>query len=223
MAEAQLPLEIGIPEVGEKRLKIAIARLNSERLNHKLPLRSCVEAVYDACANELLNAGLQLTDEVLKQRIPRHVLTVAVDQKWLPRFNELCRRDLVGGEIGYFLNVEFVGSILDYQSLFVRALESRITHWGVKALEIEMEKTSPLGVAAEETPEERSARRRAIIDPLMRKAGVTSDEDWASRAGENMDRNTPRDYRNGVTKRLRRASRNGLAKALGIPEGELPD
>lgn len=75
----------------------------------------------------------------------------------------------------------------------------------------------------DETQEERSARRKAVVDPLMKNAGVTSDEDWASRAGANIDRNTPRDYRNGLTKRLRPASREALAKALAIKTAELPD
>jgi hypothetical protein len=75
----------------------------------------------------------------------------------------------------------------------------------------------------DETQEERSARRKAVVDPLMKSADITSDEDWASRAGASIDRNTPRDYRNGLTKRLRRASREALAKALSITTAELPD
>ena len=147
MAEARLPFVIGIPETGEKRLKIAIARIQSERINHKRLLRACVEAVYDSCAKEFLNGESEFTDELLSQLIPLFVFTVAVEQKWLPRFKELCRRDLVGGEVGYFLNVEVVGSDLDYQRLFVRALDGRIAHWRVKALEKALEppaETSPI-------------------------------------------------------------------------------
>jgi hypothetical protein len=56
----------------------------------------------------------------------------------------------------------------------------------------------------------------------MEKANIPSDEAWAHKAGENTDRNTARDYRNGKTRRLREESREALAKPLGITASELP-
>lgn len=75
----------------------------------------------------------------------------------------------------------------------------------------------------EETIVQRSARRCAIVDPLMKLRGFASDDEWAMKAGDNMDRNTPRDYRNGKTKRLRRSTRQLLASALGVDVSKLPD
>ena len=75
----------------------------------------------------------------------------------------------------------------------------------------------------EETAEQRSVRRCAIVDPLMKKAGIRSDSEWAEKAGTAMDRNTPRDYRNGKTKRPRKSTRIALAAPLGVDESELPE
>jgi hypothetical protein len=75
----------------------------------------------------------------------------------------------------------------------------------------------------DESPKERAKRRQRVLKPLLKKAGITSDEAWAERADPSMDRNTPRDYRNGRTVRLRRASRHALAQALGILDSELPE
>ena len=74
----------------------------------------------------------------------------------------------------------------------------------------------------EESVKERGARRQRILKPLLKKAGITSDEVWAERADPTMDRNTPRDYRLGKTKKLRRGTRQALAQALAIPESKLP-
>jgi len=74
----------------------------------------------------------------------------------------------------------------------------------------------------EESPRQRAARRQRVVNPMMKKAGFTSDDAWAERAGPNIDRNTPRDYRSGKTKNLRRSTRQALAQALGIAEAELP-
>jgi hypothetical protein len=62
-----------------------------------------------------------------------------------------------------------------------------------------------------------------MVNPLMKRAGIASDAAWAAKAeGPKIDRNTPRDYLNGKTKTLRQASREALAKPLGITEPELP-
>jgi hypothetical protein len=96
-----------------------------------------------------------------------------------------------------------------------RRLLRRAEHWKAKA------QTTCLALT-EESPKQRTARRQRVINPLLKRAGITSDEDWAARAGSNIDRNTPRDYRNGKTKTLRRVTREALAQALGITESELP-
>jgi hypothetical protein len=81
----------------------------------------------------------------------------------------------------------------------------------------------------EETEAERAARRHAKIDPLWSKPNppITSSDEWARRASKGLfkeiDRNTPRDYLNGKTKKLRQAKRIALASALGIDPLELPD
>jgi hypothetical protein len=76
-------------------------------------------------------------------------------------------------------------------------------------------------LAGEETQEERAERRKAVVNPLMKKVHIPTDIAWAVRAG--LDRNTPRDYRNGKTKRLRKPNREALATPLEIKESELPD
>jgi len=75
----------------------------------------------------------------------------------------------------------------------------------------------------EESMAQRAARRQAVLKTLLKRAGIRSDDEWAERAGESMDRNTPRDYRNGKTKELRKATREALAKPLGIPASRLPE
>jgi hypothetical protein len=74
-----------------------------------------------------------------------------------------------------------------------------------------------------ETAAQRAARRRSIVDPWLRTAGIVSPQAWATASGENVDKNTPRDYLNGKSKRLRSATREGLAKALGKSAAELPN
>jgi hypothetical protein len=102
-----------------------------------------------------------------------------------------------------------------YEDLDKRLLR-RAEYWKGKAHAICLSLT-------EESPKQRASRRQRVLKPLLKKAGITSDEVWAERAGENIDRNTPRDYRNGKTKRLRKANRHALAIALGIAESELPE
>jgi len=75
----------------------------------------------------------------------------------------------------------------------------------------------------EETPAQRGLRRQQILDPLLKNAGITSDDAWAERAGTSTDRNTARDYRCGKTNKLRQETRKALAQALGISPSELPD
>ena len=82
---------------------------------------------------------------------------------------------------------------------------------------------SMVAAQIEKTPEQRGARRRRVLNPLLEKARITSDGIWAERAGATVDRNTPRDYRTGKTKRLQRATRQALAEPLGIWESELPE
>lgn len=96
-----------------------------------------------------------------------------------------------------------------------RRLLRRAEHWKAKAQEISL-------ASREESQMQRAARRQRVVKPLMKRAGITSDDDWAERAGSNIDRNTPRDYRSGKTKTLRRATREALARSLGITESELP-
>jgi hypothetical protein len=96
-----------------------------------------------------------------------------------------------------------------------RRLLRRAEHWKAKA-------HATCLALTEESPKQRSARRQRVINPVMKKVGISSDDDWAARAGSNIDRNTPRDYRNGKTQRLRRVTREALAQALGITESELP-
>jgi hypothetical protein len=68
-----------------------------------------------------------------------------------------------------------------------KRLLRRGAHWKAKAYAI------GVGVTAE-TREQRAARRKRILNPLLKKAGIDSDEAWADRAGDSIDRNTPRDY-----------------------------
>ena len=96
-----------------------------------------------------------------------------------------------------------------------RRLLRRAEHWKAKA-------HATCLALAEEPPKQRAARRQRVVNPLMKRAGISSDDDWAARAGSNIDRNTPRDYRNGKTQMLRRVTREALAQALGITKSELP-
>jgi len=95
-----------------------------------------------------------------------------------------------------------------------KRLMRRAEHWKAKAYAM---------VLIEETPSERAARRQRALRPLWKRAGISSDEAWAERAGGNIDRNTPRDYRAGKTKKLRSANRKALAEALGVAETDLPE
>jgi len=96
-----------------------------------------------------------------------------------------------------------------------RRLLRRAEHWKAKA-------HATCLALVEESPEQRAVRRQRVVNPLMKSAGITSDDAWAERAGSNIDRNTPRDYRNGKTKTLRQANRQALAQALAVTESELP-
>jgi hypothetical protein len=75
---------------------------------------------------------------------------------------------------------------------------------------------------SDETAEERSTRRHMIVDPWMQDADIKSAEMWATKAGGNIDKNTPRDYLSGKTKTLRAESRIALARALNKGADELP-
>jgi hypothetical protein len=96
-----------------------------------------------------------------------------------------------------------------------RSLLRRAEHWKAKA-------HATCLALMEESPKQRAVRRQRVVNPLMKRVGITSDDAWAERAGSNIDRNTPRDYRNGKTKTLRQANRQALAQALEITESELP-
>jgi hypothetical protein len=96
-----------------------------------------------------------------------------------------------------------------------RRLLRRAEHWKAKA-------HANCLALAEESPKQRATRRQRVVNPVMKRIGISSDDDWAARAGSNIDRNTPRDYRKGKTQRLRRVTREALAQALGIAESELP-
>jgi hypothetical protein len=63
-----------------------------------------------------------------------------------------------------------------------------------------------------------AARRKAVVEPLLRAKGW-SILDWAGAA--NVDYNTASDYLNGLTSPHRRTLVR-LAKALGLPVSELP-
>lgn len=75
---------------------------------------------------------------------------------------------------------------------FRERLMRRAEHWKSQAF-------AAVAEQAEETSEQRGLRRQRILDPLLEKAGFTSDDAWAERAGDATDRNTPRDYRSGKT------------------------
>ena len=96
-----------------------------------------------------------------------------------------------------------------------RRLLRRAEHWKAKA-------HATCLALVKESPKQRAERRQRVVNPLLRRAGITSDDAWAARAGSNIDRNTPRDYRKGKTKTLRQANRQALAQALEITESELP-
>jgi hypothetical protein len=98
---------------------------------------------------------------------------------------------------------------------FRERLLRRTEHWKSMAFAMVAERTA-------ETPEQRGIRRQKILDPMLQKAGIASDDVWAERAGAGVDRNTPRDYRSGKTKKLRRETREALAAALEIAASELP-
>ena len=99
---------------------------------------------------------------------------------------------------------------------FRERLMRRVEHWKSEAYALVAART-------EETPEQRGLRRQEKLGPLLEKAGIGSDDAWAERAGAGMDRNSPRDYRSGKTKKLRRGTRRALAAALGISASELPE
>ena len=73
---------------------------------------------------------------------------------------------------------------------------------------------------ANETPEQRSARRGAFIEPLLRAKGWSSG-DWAKQAEPPVDYNTVDDYLKGITN-PRRSTRAALASALGINPDDMP-
>jgi len=62
-------------------------------------------------------------------------------------------------------------------------------------------------------------RRRAAVEPILKAKGL-SPAGWATQA--EVDTSVVYDYLDGKT-RPRQATRNGLAKALGIAESKLPD
>ena len=97
-----------------------------------------------------------------------------------------------------------------------------IEHWRPQFERRFAKHQKPRGGHDVETVEQRSARRRKIVDPWLKEAKITSPEMWASNAGGNMDKNTPRDYLNGKTKALRDENRKALARPLGKRGDELP-
>ena len=97
-----------------------------------------------------------------------------------------------------------------------KRLLRRAEHWKAEAHATRV----PL---PKESAKQRAERRQRELEPLLRKARITTDDVWAERAGATMDRNTPRDYRTGKTARLRKTTRQALAQALGILEIDLPD
>ena len=99
---------------------------------------------------------------------------------------------------------------------FRERLLRRAEHWKSMA-------HAAVAERVEETPAQRGLRRQQILDPLLKVAGITSDDAWAERAGTPTDRNTPRDYRSGKTNKLQKETRKALAEALGISPSELPD
>jgi hypothetical protein len=131
-------------------------------------------------------------------------LLIAQMAEWLPQWTGLAR--IPGSEAPATLHL----------AEFRERLLRRAEHWKSEA-------HATVAAQTEETPKQRGLRRQWILDPLLRRAGISSDDAWAERAGAGTDRNTPRDYRSGKTKKLRKANRETLAEALGISASELPD
>lgn len=124
--------------------------------------------------------------------------------EWLPQWTDEAR--IPASETPTALN------LVEFRERLLRRAE----HWKSEAHTV-------VAAQTEETPEQRGLRRQRILDPLLQRAGIRSDEAWAERAGVSIDRNTPRDYRSGKTKKLRRANQETLAEVLGISASELPD
>jgi hypothetical protein len=97
-----------------------------------------------------------------------------------------------------------------------RQLLRRAEHWKAKA-------HAAYRCLLEETVAQRASRRKRVLAPLLKNAGIRSDDEWAARADATMDRNTARDYRNGKTKKLRKVNRTTLAQALNVDQSLLPD
>jgi hypothetical protein len=124
--------------------------------------------------------------------------------EWLPEWTGVARMPTAEASTALDL-AEFRGRLM-----------RRAEHWKSEA-------HATVAAQTEETPEQRALRRQRILDPLLERASISSNDAWAARAGAGTDRNTPRDYRSGKTKKLRKANREALAEALGISALELPD
>ena len=80
-----------------------------------------------------------------------------------------------------------------------------------------------VGRQSDETEAERSVRRRKIVERWLRhRPNYLARDVGDQSAGGNMDKNTPRDYLRGKTKRLRTNSRTALARPLNKKGVELP-
>ena len=92
-----------------------------------------------------------------------------------------------------------------------RASAFRSEAWSSKA-------TEPTRTMSTETPSN-AAERTAFVRPILDRKGWTESQ-WAAKAG--VDKNTVRDYLNGITRKLRPSNRRAMAEALEVDVAQMP-
>lgn len=189
--------------------RIVSLRLSPDSPNALVEMKSIIEEFFDIAARRRL-WGLAITPNL--------------EQAYIDFLNQQKQADADRWEhVSLVIGDDTVDMILDgrvaYWTVQAKKQASRMRH---RAVPPEEESSSePTG--SFETAEQRSARRRKIIDPWLAAAGITSPAMWAANAGGNMDKNTPRDYLNGKTGTLRAENRTALARPLGKSGEDLPD
>jgi hypothetical protein len=166
-----------------------------------------------ATASQYVSEQFDRTAEAMLLTVHDYRSAVACGKaldKFAPQI-EKCLRELTSGNLPRSKRPSS-GALMAFR----RQLLRRAEHWKAQA-------HAAYRGLLEESVAQRASRRKRVVNPLLRKAGIRSDEEWAARANTTMDRNTPRDYRSGKTKRLRKSNRVDLAQALKIEESRLPD
>lgn len=132
-------------ELFPKRVRVGLRQVQSKK-RAGARLLDCLSDAYDVYADAFYEAGEQLTDGLLTERIPALVHDVAVKFKWLPHpsFRHRGRGAVVAGFLPGIYNparyepipevelTEIFGGYKvrnGYAAAFVQIIEGRVLHW----------------------------------------------------------------------------------------------